>query len=259
MTAMEKASNAIRSARRCMVFSGAGMSKDSGIDTFRGGKGLWNGLFGNIVLLYAGVPFGWNFTPGLVWRLFISNFYAPIAGATPHEGYYALNRLREARFSGLKCFHVATMNVDGFHQDSGVPESNVFEVHGTVRKFCCIQCRTSINIPDPIAVASNPPRCECGGHPRPAATLFTESLPQKAWNGVETAVNQMTKGDVMLVVGTSSVVYPAAYIPQYASDRGVTIIEVNPDENTPIESLVDIKLKGTALDVLPELLKHVVA
>lgn len=252
---MEQAVNVIRNAKRCLVFTGAGMSKDSGIDTFRGGKGFWDGIFGKFALLYAGVPFGWHLTPGLVWSYFVSSFYAPIANAKPHDGYYALTRLREHSFNKPNHFNVVTMNVDGFHQDSGTPESNVFEIHGTVRKFCCIKCKLPIAIENPLEVAKNPPRCACGGYPRPDVTLFTESLPEESWAKANEAVNQLRKGDVVIVIGTSSVVYPAAYIPQFAHDRGATVIEVNPEEpeKSPLSSIVQVYVKGSALQILPEL------
>lgn len=254
---MEKAVLAISKAQRCVIFTGAGMSKDSGIDTFRGGSGFWNGIFGNIALAYGGTPYGWSLTPGLVWSYFISNFYGPIAEAGPHNGFFALATLQKEKFKELDSFHVVTMNVDGYHQASGINASCVSEIHGTIRRYRCISCSNPIEIPNPLT--SNPPKCSiCQGYPRPDVTLFTEALPEAPWQKSCDIIRKMRKGDVMLVIGTSSVVYPAAYIPQFARDSGATIIEVNPETETPLKSMVDISIQGTALQILPELAKKIV-
>lgn len=255
---MEKAVTIIKKANKCVIFTGAGMSKDSGIDTFRGAGGFWNGLFGKIILLYAGVPFGWHLTPGLVWSYFISNFYTPIINAKPHDGYYALNDLRLHLFKFKNKFHVITMNVDGLHQESGIPDNLVYEIHGSVKKFCCITCKKSMNIINPIETKNNSPRCQCGGYARPDVTLFTESLPNEPWEKANSIIKQLNKNDVMIIIGTSSVVYPAASIPSYAKARGVTIIEINPELYSPLGSNVDIYLQGTALNILPDLIKQII-
>lgn len=262
---MQDAVNAIRRANQCIIFTGAGMSKDSGVDTFRGGSGLWDGCIGKCILMYAGVPFGWKLTPGLVWSYFISNFYAPIVNAKPHDGYYSLNDLRLKLFnynntnSKRSKYHIITMNVDGLHQESGIPDEIVYEIHGTIKKFCCMNCKKNIIINNPIETKYNCPKCECGGYARPDVTLFTESLPIEPWQNAENAINSLRKNDVLIVIGTSSLVYPAAYIPKYAKQKNATIIEINPDDknNSPLKSLVDIYLKGTALNILPTLINQV--
>lgn len=188
----------------------------------------------------------------MVWLYFVSNFYEPISKAHPHKGYDALAILEKEKF-GSANFATITMNVDGFHQASGADTDRVFEVHGTVRKFRCISCSSPIDIQDVIAVKNAPPRCTCGGYPRPAVTLFTEALPQKEWIGANRAIRELGSKDVVLIIGTSSVVYPAASLPGAAKHRGATLIEINPDETTPLSSLVDIHLRGGAAAVLPEL------
>ncbi len=130
------------------------------------------------------------------------------------------------------------MNVDGLHQLAGSNPDSVFEVHGTVRRFCCCKCRSPIIIPDPLLVKDNPPLCSCGGYPRPDVTLFTEALPQEPWENAVDAVSLLRQEDVMIIVGTSSVVYPAASLPEMAKRRGCTLIEINPDDVTPLKQLV---------------------
>jgi NAD-dependent deacetylase len=255
---LEEAVRAILASKRCIVFTGAGMSADSGIDTFRsarGGNGFWSGLMGKAALLYGGTPLGWKVSPAYVWSQFIPMFLEPIYKAQPHEGYYALAELQRLCYRDHhSLFHVITMNVDGFHQQSGIDPFSVSEVHGTVRRFQCISCAKAIEIENPLETVSNPPRCVCGGYPRPAVTLFFEGLPQGEWGQAVRAIRKLEPKDVVLVIGTSSVVYPAADLPEMGKNRGATVIEVNPDENTPLSSIVDIKLVGGAKDMLTALI-----
>jgi NAD-dependent deacetylase len=147
-------------------------------------------------------------------------------------------------------FEVITMNVDGMHGN----EDYVHEVHGTVQRFRCIKCAHPIHISDVMESKANPPKCgQCGGYPRPDVTLFTEALPQDEWLASLSAVRKLSEGDVLIIVGTSSVVYPAANLPVVAKRRGATLIEINPQENTPLADLVDIHLRGGAGDMLTDL------
>lgn len=224
------------------------MSAESGIDTFRGSKGsLWSGWLGNILLLYGGTPFGWNLTPSLVWSQFIKRFYTPIAEASPHDGYYALAAI-QAQFFQTR-MTVVTMNVDGFHQISG--SNPVYEVHGSIKRFRCGNC--NCRFPDSYVPTVEPPVCSsCGKkYPRPDVTLFTEDLPAFDWNKSLDSVSNLGPNDVILVVGTSSVVYPAASLPEIARSNGATIIEINPSESTPIKKGPDdIYIQMGAKDAL---------
>lgn len=199
--AIKIAAKTIAASNRCVVFSGAGMSKDSGIDVFRGtgNSGFWSGMLGKFALFYGGTPFGWNLTPGYVWSYFIDTFYAPIAVASPHKGYFALFHLSQLLKNEIE---IITMNVDGLHQASGYSEDHVCEVHGSLKRFRCIKCSAPITIPDPMAVAKSPPKCMiCDGNPRPDVTLFTEALPEAAWAKAASLVQSMSNKDVMIIVG----------------------------------------------------------
>ena len=113
--AIAEAADIIRRARRIVIFTGAGMSADSGIATFRqDSNSIWGGLRGTLGLAYFGTPLGWRLTPGLAWRLYLSEFYAPIAAARPHGGFEALARLERVKFD-TACT-VITMNVDQLHE-----------------------------------------------------------------------------------------------------------------------------------------------
>ena len=247
---MQKAIRATQQANNVVVFSGAGMSADSGIGTFRGQGGAWSGIFGTLALLWGGTPVGWRWTPGLVWSRFVQDFYAPIAAASPHEGHLALQELCDK--GGFDSFAYITMNVDGLHQASGAQPDQVSEVHGSVCKYRCMACDKKL--PDVGELdPKRQPRCDsCGGRARPDATLFTEALPDDEWQTARRFIGRLKRGDVMLVAGTSSVVYPAASLPVRAAEKGVTIIEFNKDFPTPLSEIASIAVEGRAAEAFPE-------
>ena len=217
---------------------------------------MWSGWLGYLYLLYGGIPFGWNLTPSWTWSLFFDKFYSAIASAHPHTGYYALKRLQEERFH--ENMSIITMNVDGFHQSSGFADEDVAEVHGTIKKFRCSHCQMKLtDIVTPTRVC---PRCpSCGGYGRPDVTLFTEQLPEKEWTKATAMIGTLSANDVVLIIGTSSVVYPAASLPGLASRRGCILIEINPQTETPLQKLRNIHLQGTAASVLVELADSVLS
>jgi len=253
--ALQAATLAISAARRCVVFSGAGASADSGIDTFRGNGGAWSGITGRFSLLWGGTPIGWRLTPGLVWSSFVTNFYGPIVKARPHDGLFALAELQKRRFGRRMEF--ITMNVDGLHQASG--SEGVAEVHGSVRRFRCSECSEPHDPEMPLDPDSQPHCTEdgCEGLIRPDVTLFTESLPGDQWEAAEQAVESLQAGDVMIIVGTSSVVYPAADLPSMAKAQGATLLEFNLELPTPLSSIVDIAVKGKAASTLRQVVDRV--
>nr|CAG4708270.1 unnamed protein product [Naegleria fowleri] len=132
---IERVAQMIASAQRVCVFTGAGMSAESGIETFRGSSGLWTGWIGKIVLGYFGTPLGWTISPKLCWTQYVKRFYEPIAKAHPNPGHYALAKLQKQVFPNLQ---IITQNVDGLHQRAGSDPDKTYEVHGTVRRHCCV-------------------------------------------------------------------------------------------------------------------------
>lgn len=257
---LAKAAAIISGARRLVVFTGAGMSADSGIATFRkSANSLWAGIRGTLGLAYFGTPIGWKLTPGLAWRLYLSEFFAPIAAAEPHAGYAALARLEEARFSSHDCT-VVTMNVDSLHRQAG--SANVVQVHGTVDRVFCTRCSTRRDLPHDLGgdvSALKRWRClHCGGRLRPDVVLFTESLPAEQWRAATSACGSLTAQDCLLVVGTSGGVYPAAGLPEAAIAAGVPVVEINMDPS-PISSQIACYIRGRAAAVLPQLVDAVLA
>lgn len=246
--ALQRAAHAISQARRCVVFSGAGASADSGIGTFRGAVGAWDGVTGTLSLLWGGTPIGWLLTPGWVWSRFVTQFYGPIAAARPHDGLVALAQLQQ--HFGSSNMQFVTMNVDGLHQAAG--SEAVAEVHGSVMRFRCSSCGAASQPPLPLD-ANQQPRCtdqSCGGRIRPDVTLFYEGLPQDQWIAAHGAIAALQPDDVLLIVGTSSVVYPAASLPEFARKRGAVLIEFNLELPTPLSSIVDIAVPGRAAETL---------
>ena len=175
---MIDAAMTIRSAERLVVFTGAGMSADSGIATFRkGGSSLWSGIRGTLALAWFGTPIGWNVMPGWAWAAYLSEFYGPIAKAGPHAGHMALASL-EKKFGDKMT--IVTMNVDGFHTSAG--STTVVEVHGTVNRLKCKQ-HGVVDLPLATAEEMRGYRCpSCNGHVRPDVVLFGESLPEGEWS-----------------------------------------------------------------------------
>jgi NAD-dependent deacetylase len=117
---LDAAASLLKSASRVAVFTGAGMSADSGISTFRGSSGsIWAGLSGALLLALYGTPFGWWVTPSLAWKKYLSVFREPMVQAQPHAGHLALARLEQERFFGDAPLPLISMNVDGLHQRAG--------------------------------------------------------------------------------------------------------------------------------------------
>lgn len=255
----------LKAAGRVAVFTGAGMSADSGISTFRKSSGsLWSGVTGGLLLAAYGTPMGWRLTPGLAWSKYLSWFREPIVQAEPHAGHVALARLERERFPELS---VVTMNVDGLHQRAG-NRKNVAELHGTIwRNRCHNPAHGVIHQEAPESTATATPveelrklRCPtCGGTPRPDFVLFTEGLPASEWIKAERALGMLQpRRDVLLIVGTTGAVYPAASLPERCIRQGVRTIEVNM-HRSPISDAVDVCIEGRAAEVLPALVEQVLA
>lgn len=253
---LEKCAQMVANARRIVCFTGAGLSADSGIDTFRGGSGLWNGALGFIVLGWFGTPFGWKWTPGFAWSQYINRFYNPIRDALPNDGHRALVHLQQIHGD----VSIITQNVDGLHQRAGSNADVVFEVHGSVQRSRCITNGHIYDFDGETNLPRKSPTCKvegCRSTLRPDCVLFTESLPTNQWTRAELATRRLERDDVMIIVGTSGQVYPAAGLPELAADRGATLIDVNLEKsNSPYLNNYEY-LGGTAATTLPALVARV--
>jgi NAD-dependent deacetylase len=239
--ALERAACLVRAARQVAVLTGAGISAESGLATFRGAGGLWEGHRVEDVA----TPRAFAGDPGLVWR-FYNLRRANLAKVQPNPGHHALVDL-EKRFADG--FTLITQNVDGLHQSAG--SKNVLEIHGALRRVRCTGCA---RIEDRgVQALPDLPKCrECGALLRPDVVWFEEMLPAKVWAGAELAVQHC---QCLLVVGTSAVVYPAAGLIDTAQGCHAKVIEVNPTA-TAATSSVDIALQGPSGKILPDLLKR---
>ncbi len=225
-------------AKRIVALTGAGISAESGIPTFRGTGGLWEGYPVEEVATVE----GFDRNPELVWR-FYNERRINIARAKPNEAHKVL-----AKLENLYDFWVITQNIDGLHSRAG--SKNVVELHGNIWRVKCIECGIKYyNYDAPLREI--PPRCKkCGGLLRPDVVWFGEPV-----YDVDRAYKLAESCDVMLVIGTSAQVYPAAYLPRLAWSRGAKIVEINPQE-TPVSRYADFVIRGRATKALGEIYRE---
>ncbi len=218
------------------VLTGAGVSAESGVPTFRGEDGLWKTYRPEDLA----TPQAFAADPALVWEWYDWR-RGIIAGREPNPAHYAITDLENI----FERFLLITQNVDGLHRRAGT--RNLVELHGYIFGVRCVAEGTTMeNLEVPLA--SIPPHCDCGALLRPDIVWFGEALPEGA---ILKAMEASRASDLMLVVGTSGVVYPAASLPVLAKEAGAFVLEINPDP-TPITPLADVTVRGKAGDVLPE-------
>lgn len=228
----------LRVARHIAVFTGAGVSAESGIPTFRDAQ---TGLWAQYRAEDLATPEAFRRDPVTVW-----NWYAwrcdLMRNVQPNPAHLAIARLERL----VERVSVLTQNVDGLHARAG--SSEVVELHGNIWNNLCSECRK----PASADLQGTPPRCtSCGGLVRPGVVWFGESLPVEAW---ERAAEVLDVADVFFCIGTSSLVEPAASLPRHARARGTTIIQVNP-EATAHDHIAQHVLRGKAGEVMPALLQ----
>jgi NAD-dependent deacetylase len=220
------------------VLTGAGISAESGVPTFRGADGLWN----NHKPEDLATPEAFARDPRLVWEWYDWR-RGLIAKAAPNAGHRALVQL-EIRKRG---FTLITQNVDGLHDMAG--SGKILKLHGDIWRMRCTQC--GADFPNRrVPLPKLPPHCACGGMARPGVVWFGEALPDGILKEAEHAAES---AGVFLVVGTSAVVHPAAGLIPYAKQAGARVIEVNP-ETTAATAIVDCALQGPAAEILPQLI-----
>ncbi|MGA9535909.1 MAG: NAD-dependent deacylase [Desulfobacterales bacterium] len=225
--------------KNCVVLTGAGISAESGIPTFRSKDGLWEKYD---PMVYASIEV-FRKDPSKYWQIrgdFIRDYdsYEP---NTAHRALVELENLGIVR-------QVITQNIDGLHRKAG--SRRVVEIHGSLREIICQQCdRTYLapNIP-----GGNPPHCECGGVLKPNTVLFGEQLPTEA---LEVAIRESSACRIMLVIGTSAVVYPAAHLPVVAKQHGAKIVEINIERAFPDADVVILDKAASAMTRLLEAIK----
>jgi NAD-dependent deacetylase len=220
------------------ALTGAGISAESGVPTFRGTDGLWAKFRPeDLASMDAFLA-----NPKLVWEWY--NWRRELmAGVSPNEGHRAL-----AACEGIfERFMVITQNVDGLHKQAG--SLQILELHGNIYRNKCVDCGQQIPADINIDPKNIPVCARCGGKIRPDVVWFGEMLDE---NVTEAAFRWADEAQVFLVVGTSSLVHPAASLPLVAKRRGATVIEVNPDK-TPLTPIADFHVAEKSGDFLPQL------
>ncbi len=225
-------------AERVLVLTGAGISAESGVPTFRGGGGtaVWKGmpfsLISSAEMLERDLAAVWewfDYRRGLLQKL------------SPNPAHLSLARWQD-RFDE---FTLVTQNIDGLHQAAG--SRHVIELHGSIYRMRCIECGARRDLRDEKGEARPPACLACGSALRPDVVLFGEMLPAGVF---ELAAEKAERCDLCFVIGTSALVYPAAALPEIASSAGAYLVEINP-ERTPLSGLCDEVLMGKAGEILP--------
>jgi NAD-dependent deacetylase len=248
---IETVGRALDRAERILFITGAGLSADSGLPTYRGLGGLYNGKTAEGLPIEAALSGSMlQRDPALCWK-YLAELGKACLGAEPNAGHHAIVELQRRKPG---CW-VLTQNIDGYHRAAGSPPERLIEIHGELAPLFCQSCGEESpelmeHLHRPL-----PPKCaECGGVLRPPVVLFEEMLPEQA---IERLYGELRRGfDVVLSVGTTAS-FPYIIEPVLRTRQaGGFTVEINPSK-TDLSRLVDVHLQGRALDVLPNLLSHI--
>ena len=227
----------LQRAKFVVVLTGAGVSAESGIPTFRGKDGLWR----NFRAEELATPTAFRRNPELIWEWYEWR-RSIIKEASPNPAHYAISELEKL----VPNFLLITQNVDNLHREAG--SQNIVELHGNIFRNRCSECG---KIYDELpSAAAKPPKCSCGALIRPDVVWFGESLPRDA---LDKSFSAASNCDFMLVVGTSGVVEPAASLPFVAKRSGAFVAVINKDE-IPFSPYADEVILGKAGEILPKIL-----
>jgi len=233
---------------RNLVFTGAGISTESGISDYRSKGGIWDKFrpvyFEEFMASKASRIEYWQRN---------SELYPDLIRARPNPGHNSIFQLFQMGLVEA----VITQNIDGLHQESGMPDAAVIELHGNARRVRCMQCRklSSLDAAQQRVAAGDPaPECECGGYLKPDTISFGQAMPVAA---VQKATALSRQCDFFMVVGSTLLVQPAALMPQYAKDGGAFLAIVNLSE-TPYDAVCDVLINGKAGEILPQIMHSII-
>lgn len=236
------AADLLRASKKAVAFTGAGVSQESGIPTYRGADGVWNKYDPS---LYANIDYFLQ-NPSYYWSFFRDVRYPALSKSKPNAAHLAIADLEKQG----KLDVVITQNIDGLHQEAG--SSDVIELHGNTRVIGCLDCDRDISFEEVWERLQRelPPTCEkCGGTLKPRVVFFGEPLPEGA---MRRAAEEALKCDLLIVVGSTLEVYPAASLPVAAKRAGSKVMIVNLGK-TAMDELADVRLDAKAGEVLPQI------
>jgi len=246
-----RVAQAIKQAERILLITGAGLSADSGLPTYRGVGGLYNGQTAEGLPIETALSgYMLQRDPALCWK-YLAELGKACLGAQANAGHYAIAELQRRK---PQCW-LLTQNIDGYHRAAGSPMERVIEIHGELAPLYCQSCgavdaELAAHLERPL-----PPLCkQCAGVLRPPVVLFEEMLPEQA---IGTLYDEVRKGfEVAISIGTSAS-FPYIVEPLLRTRQaGGFTVEINP-QRTDLSGRVNVHLQGRALDVLPELLSHI--
>jgi len=238
----KKAAQIIKNSKNLVAFSGAGISVESGIPTFRGPTGLWSKYDPKILDIDFFLQ-----NPKESWEKIKEIFYDYMQNVKPNKAHYCLAELeKKGKLKGI-----ITQNIDNLHQKAG--SKNVIEFHGTAEKLICMNCEKAYN-KNEISFEKLPPKCkECGGLLKPDFVFFREPIPKDAF---EKSIELMQNADVVLIIGTTGEIIPASELPYIAKENGAVIIEINPEYSNYTNKITDIFLQEKATKACVEIEKN---
>ncbi|MFQ5899749.1 MAG: NAD-dependent protein deacylase [Candidatus Methylomirabilia bacterium] len=251
MHELERVADLVVRARRLVVFTGAGVSTESGIPDFRSPGGIWDRFdpdefsYQNFIASEAGRRKYWQLGRQL---------YAVVKNAQPNPAHYAIAELHG--MGKLDC--CITQNIDNLHQKAGLPPERVIELHGNATRARCLKCERAYSrdqIQGWLEAGVEIPACDasCGGIIKPNTILFGEAMPARE---TQEAERRAKASDLFIVVGSSLVVYPAAMMPIHAKEAGAKLVIINMSE-TPHDPYTDVRIQMRAGEALTQILEHV--
>jgi NAD-dependent deacetylase len=229
-------------SKKIIAFTGAGLSAESGIPTYRGTGGLWTkynpNIYANINVFLQDSTYYWNFFKNVRYNI--------LKMAKPNTAHYALVKLEKMGILKL----VITQNIDGLHKIAG--QSNIIELHGNNRYISCMDCKKVYLMEEVYENLKKelPPKCICGGNLKPNVVFFGETLPEKELFEAKSSAKDC---DMFLVIGSSLVVYPASQIPVIAKYNGALLGIINID-TTPLDNIADFVINENASEILSEII-----
>ena len=237
----------IKTSRHLVVFTGAGISTESGIPDYRSQGGIWD----KFRPVYFDEFMSSRTDRIRYWEQRL-DMEKSLKHSKPNPGHKAIARLHELGY--LKT--VITQNIDGLHQASGIPDDQVIELHGNTRRVRCMSCKKLITWEEAMALidAGDPaPECDCSGYYKPDTISFGQAMPMEK---TQRAAELSSKSDLFIVVGSTLLVQPAALMPEYAKNNGACLVIINLSE-TPYDSVCDILINDKAGSVLEKIIHQV--